>query len=124
MFGLESSDGFPGLFGIKREATLIARCVKNKTEVFVHWPEFIGLVEPKEVKWRVDGQPVATEWWTPSLDGKAVAAPAAIGFLKRLAGGRELVFSVGSFNKLPQSLSFPISGAENAIKPLRAACKW
>jgi type VI secretion system protein VasI len=76
------------------------------------------------VKWRVDAQPVAVEWWTPSVNGQAVFSPAAIPFLKKLIDGRELVLSVGAYNKLPESLSFPISSAESAIRPIREACKW
>src|SRR5262249_23128523 len=121
---LDSSDGLSGILGIKNKATLFARCRNNKTDVYVSWPEFIGIGDSKEVKWRVDGQPVAVEWWMPSADGQAVFAPAAVAFLKKLVGGQELVLSVGSFNKLPQALSFPISGADNAIKPVRDACKW
>ena len=122
---LDSSDKVSKDFGMAKPARLVVRCLKNQTEVYVHWPDFVGIAQSRQVKWRVDDQPIVTETWTDySSDGQAAFAPSPIPFLKKLLGGKELVFSLSTFSKVARTVTFPIVGSDEAIKPVRTNCKW
>ncbi|HZP98616.1 MAG TPA: type VI secretion system-associated protein TagO [Reyranella sp.] len=124
VLSLISSDAVLTDFGQQKHGGLFVRCRKNTTEVLIAWPSYLGSTEGHQVKWRTDKDPIVTEWWQPSTDGAAVFSSSAIPFAKKLLGRTELVVSLAPYSKGPQTLSFPISGLEAAIKPLREACKW
>lgn len=121
---LDSSDTVKPQYGRPEAATIIVRCLNNKTELYISWPEFLGVGRGIEVRWRADNMPITTEAWSPSTDGKAAFAPNPVAFLKKLADRNELLLSVAPFSKVATTLTFPIAGLEEALKPLRAACKW
>jgi len=122
--GLVSSDKIASGFGPMKEAYINFRCRKNLTEIYVVWPSYLGSGNSLSVKWRADGQPVATESWSPSSDGRAAFAPRPVDFAKKLLGKKELVFNIEPYNQGPQTVTFNIVGIDDAIKPLRAACNW
>ncbi len=121
---LDSSDTVKPQYGRAEAATIIVRCLNNKTELYIDWPEFLGVSRGIEVRWRADNMPITTEAWSPSTDGKAAFAPNPVAFLKKLADRSELLLSVTPFGKVATTLTFPVAGLEEALKPLRAACKW
>lgn len=121
---LDSSDTVKPQYGRPEAATIIVRCLNNKTELYISWPEFLGVGRGIEVRWRADNTPITTEAWSPSTDGKAAFAPNPVAFLKKLADRSELLLSVAPYSKVATTLTFPIAGLEEALKPLRAACKW
>lgn len=121
--GLLSSDKIGSGYGPMKEAYINLRCRKNVTEVYVVWPSYLGSGNSLSVKWRTDGQ-VVTEAWSPSSDGRAAFAPRPVEFAKKLFGKKELIFNIEPYNQGPQTVTFPIVGVEEAIKPLRAACNW
>lgn len=121
---LDSSDTVKLQYGRPEAATIIVRCLNNKTELYISWPEFLGVGRGIEVRWRADNTPITTEAWSPSTDGKAAFAPNPVAFLKKLADRSELLLSVAPYSKVATTLTFPIAGLEEALKPLRAACKW
>lgn len=124
VLGLTSTDQIKGSFGQSEGGALILRCSRNKTEAYIAWPEFLGIGRSIQVRSRVDKEPIATESWGASTDGKAAFAPNAVNFVKRLFGKGELVVSMEPYRGGPGTLSFPISGIESEIRPLREACKW
>jgi type VI secretion system protein VasI len=121
---LDSSDTVKPQYGQPETGTIIARCLNNKTELFIAWPEFLGVGRGIEVRWRTDNMPITTETWNPSSSGKAAFSPNPVAFLKKLADRSELLLSVAPFGKVATTLTFPVAGLEEALKPLRAACKW
>lgn len=121
---LDSSDTVSPQYGRPEAATIFVRCLNNKTEFFIAWPEFLGIGRGIEVRWRADNMPITTEAWSPSTDGKAAFSPNPVAFLKKLADRSELLLSVSPFGKVATTLTFPVAGLEEALKPLRAACKW
>ena len=88
------------------------------------WPGFLGINRSLEIKWRADNQPIVTEWWNPSSDGKAAFAANPIVLLKKLFGRNELIMSLKPYDQVASTLTFPIKGLEEAVKPLREVCKW
>jgi type VI secretion system protein VasI len=121
---LDSSETVKPQYGRPEAATIIVRCLNNKTELYIDWPEFLGVSRGIEVRWRADNMPISTEAWSPSTDGKAAFAPNPVAFLKKLVDRSELLLSVAPFGKVATTLTFPIAGLEEALRPLRAACKW
>ncbi len=124
VLSLESSDRVRSRYGQDEEGTIIVRCMKNRTELYIAWPGFLGISRSLEVKWRLDEQPVVTEWWSPSSDGKAAFVPNAVVFLKKIFSRNELIVSVKPYDQIASTLTFPVKGLEEAIKPLRETCKW
>jgi len=45
-------------------------------------------------------------------------------FIKLLMTGQTIVFRVTPFNESPLEFTMHLAGLEEALKPLRAACKW
>lgn len=114
---LASDNSEPG------SAAFYIRCLKGKTEVFATWPKYLG-ARAVAVRWRADEMPVRGERWSPASDGRAAFHPNPIQFVKSLSGKRELVLNMQPYNETASSLTFPIAGIDEAVKPIRAACKW
>jgi type VI secretion system protein VasI len=77
-----------------------------------------------QVRWKTDQDAIVTEAWQPSTDGKAVFAPNAVYFIKRLIGKSTFIVNLEPYNSAPSTLSFPIQGIGDEVRPLREACKW
>jgi type VI secretion system protein VasI len=104
-------------------AALGIRCSANKTELRVLWPKFLGL-RPIQVKWRIDDGPIVTERWNVSSDGTLAFANNPIDMSKKMFGKKELVTNIEAYGESGTTVSFRLSGLEEAIKPIREACRW
>jgi type VI secretion system protein VasI len=104
--------------------TLFLRCAEKKTSVFINWGVYLGL-DRTQMLTRLDTDPAQTGAWSVSTDSKAVFVLGSdIAFAKGLFGHGKLLAQVTPYGESPVMAQFPITNIEEAIKPLRDACKW
>ena len=127
---LESSDTVTDRFGGgRRVPSLIVRCKENTTSLYIiaggHY--LADIQGYGTVDYRVDDRP-ASEWsMEASTDNEALGlwtGRRAIPAVKNLFGGSSLSVRLTPFSESPLEFSFPITGLEEAIAPLRKACSW
>lgn len=102
---------------------LVARCKHNTTEVFIVWGAYLG-TDPTQVTHRVDGGVIRAEKWGVSTDGTATFTRQPVDFLKTLIGKKELVVRVTPYDAGPKTLTFDLSGTNDALKGIRSLCNW
>lgn len=108
---------------------LILRCHENTTSFYI---SFGGLHMADhgsygDVDLRVDKKPSKTYSMAESTDNKALGlwnGHRSIPAIKSMFRGKTLTIRATPFSESPVTLQFPISGLEEAIKPLREACTW
>lgn len=103
--------------------TLVMRCESNKTELFIDWGSFIT-TSTTAVTTRIDNEKAATNNWEMSSDNQASFAPNSISLVKKLTGKDTLLARITPYGENPYTVTFDITGLDNAIKPLREACNW
>ena len=102
---------------------LIARCMSDKTEVYIGWNEFLGS-DSSRVTLRVGDEPARVERWSHSTDDRATFAQSDIRLLKQMLNADRLVAQVTPYRESPITAIFPLTGLSDAIKPLRETCGW
>lgn len=108
----------------KGQPFLAVRCLKNRTEMLINWPKFLGS-RSHPVKWRIDDGPIVTERWSGSADGRAVFAANPIDTSKKMMGGKsEFVANVAGYGDTGTTVSFHLKGFDDAVKLIRAECRW
>jgi type VI secretion system protein VasI len=120
---LDASDTILNPYGQFTRPTLILRCSENKTNAFINWNMFLG-TDTIRVLNRIDKQKAKTRSWYISTDNKAIFAPKDIAFIKSLFGHEKLLQQLTPYSESPKTASFKIGGLQEAIKPLRKACRW
>lgn len=108
---------------------LIARCVENKTSMYV---DFDGAFMSDygsfgNVTLRADKEPAKTYSMNASTDHNALgvwSGGTAIPMLKSLLGKTALMVRATPHSESPLTFEFDISGMDEAIKPVREACRW
>lgn len=108
--------------------TLMIRCKENATNAYIVTgtkanPE-LGNYNSATARMRLDDGPTQSYLMSESTDGEALFLSQPIGKLKQWEGKKKLTFEFTPFNSSPQATSFAIVGIENALKPVRKACKW
>ncbi|AMO78045.1 hypothetical protein PcP3B5_46530 [Pseudomonas citronellolis] len=126
---LESNEPIQRRFGGSESADIYIRCQEKSTSMyFIYAGNFLSSIQGYgEVTYRVDDQKPVTREFEESTDNKALGlwnGGTAIPFIKRLFGKNLLTVRITPFNESPVTTQFQISGLEEAIKPLRAACGW
>lgn len=106
----------------KRPIYLTARCLSNKTEVYINWDDYLG--RKVSMTTRVGNKKAVTSRWGVSSDGKAAFHHKPIGLLKDMMEHNKFVAQVTPYNDSPVTAIFDISGLSNAIAPLRETCNW
>lgn len=125
--GLEASSG-KGKWG--EPVGLIARCVSNKTELYIGWNTYLGndggiYNNFKRVMVRIGDAPSKTMRWGLSTDSQATFAPGWAGTLiKQMMGVQRLVARVIPYNENPIVAEFDLTGIEDAMKPIMQTCGW
>lgn len=126
---LESSEPIQNRYRGITTADLYIRCQEKTTSLFfVYGDNFLSSIQGYgQVTYRIDAKPSSTKNMTESTDNKALGlwtGGSSIPFVKSMFGGENLVVRITPFNESPVTAQFQISGLEDAIKPLRAACGW
>ena len=101
----------------------VIRCEDKRTYAFVVWNEFVGTT-PK-VEYKTDKLPPKEQYWKSGTDGGSSFFPSrTIEFLKKMEGSSTLWAKVTPIGKAPLTAEFNVSGIEQALAPIREACKW
>jgi type VI secretion system protein VasI len=121
---LASTSTIDGQFGSAAQPYLYVRCKERKTEVFVVWDVYLGIGET-DVLNRLDDSPARTLEWSISTDYKATFYPGNdIAFARELQKHERLLLRVTPYGEKPVTATFDLAGLENAIEPLKKACRW
>jgi len=103
-------------------------CDKGRTRMLVQVPKTLVAGHRRSVSYRIDDKPpVKNSSWLESDDHSAVIVQdkaRAIKFAKELYGAKSLLFRIEDGNFGMTEMTFSIAGLEQAITPLRTACKW
>lgn len=125
---VESDEQIRKSFGGSETADLYIRCQEGKTSLyFVIADRFLATVEGYgKVDYRLDSEKPRSQEMDVSTDNKALGmwGASAISFAKKLIGHDSLVVRVTPYNESPVTATFKIAGLDEALKPLRAVCKW
>lgn len=125
---VDSLERLEGRFGLKDRARLLFTCREGKTSSYITFGgHFMSSLSGGTVTYRVDKRPAGKRRMTESTDHQALghwSALEAIPFARELYGANSLYIQATPHSESPVSAEFPVSGLEEALKPLQAACKW
>jgi type VI secretion system protein VasI len=112
--------------GMDKQVLLFIRCNKNETDFAIQTPRVIGggYGDGAQVKWKIDQGKISTEQWAVASNATAVFARQPVPMLKSMIGKTQLIVSVPSYDKAPETVTFNLAGLEDALKPIREQCKW
>jgi type VI secretion system protein VasI len=124
-----SEDVLHGGGGVTAVPSLELRCSENKTVAYLNFDGFFmaDIQGYERVTFRIDKNKAFSRDMNVSTNNKALgfwSGGASIAFIKSMFGGQTLVVRATPFNESPVTFSVKISGIEEAVKPLRKACKW
>ncbi|WP_392562486.1 type VI secretion system-associated protein TagO [Orbus sturtevantii] len=112
---------------------LVIRCKENKTVLYVGFGTFLGSDRITPIT-RVDTEKaVSNITWSISTDHEAMFYDGAWGgpgvkkttdFIKELSDKNKYFIQVTPYSESPVNTTFTLTGLDEAIKPLRAACGW
>lgn len=112
-----------------KNADLLLRCKENTTSAyFIFAGQFMSDIQGfGRIDYRVDDTKAKHVNARASTDNEALGlwnGGSAIPFIKGIMGGNSLYVRATPYNESMIEMTFPISGLEEAIKPLREACHW
>ena len=106
---------------------LIARCKKNKTDVYVNWNSYMGS-DKVPVAFRFGENQANQNSWSPSTDGTALFAPDYfhIKLLRRIVESESTKLTLRStpFHESPVTAVFDTTGAKESLMKLSQTCNW
>ena len=107
---------------------LIIRCERNITDMYIRFGRnyMSGHDDRhKTVAFRLDREKSSKKKFDNSIDKTAMFYPGSpITFIKKMMNHDWLYVRAVPYNENYVDGSFPITGLEDAIKPLREACNW
>jgi type VI secretion system protein VasI len=123
---LRSAHDIPGRYGNTVRLNLVLRCQENKTDVMVHFGgHFMSdHAGGGAVTYRIDRKPAQSARFSQSTNHESLFAPEPVALIKSLFGAQKLVIRAAPYNENAITAEFNVGGVENAVKPLREACKW
>ncbi|MFE0756328.1 type VI secretion system-associated protein TagO [Inquilinus sp. NPDC058860] len=126
---LTSSEPITDRLGQPSDLVLWIACRERKTSLWIHFGgQFMAdLNGGGEVTYRIDKAAAKTRSFEESNSNEALGlwnGIPAIAFIRELFGGTMLLIHATPFNENSVTAELPIAGLEEAIKPLREACRW
>lgn len=122
------STSYRDRFGNAKSVTLGIACRESETNLWLAFDEFMSDNSGGgKVTYRIDKAPAKAVDFTESSDNHGLGlwyGPSAIKFAKKLFGANNLLIRATPFSDSSIQVEFPITGLEEAIKPLRKACNW
>jgi type VI secretion system VasI family protein len=104
--------------------TLVLRCSRNQTDVYVNWSDYMGS-EEVSVTTRVGKGAARTRTWNTSTDNVATFYPGRpVEFIKELMSVDTLVLRATPYGESPITAVFEVRGLTEKAAPLQAACGW
>ncbi|MCV2877586.1 type VI secretion protein [Sedimentimonas flavescens] len=118
-----------GHFKGPQNITLLLRCKENTTSIFIatHCHLTSGHGGYGNVDIRLDDQKSFVSRMDDSTDNSALglwSGSRSIPLIKQMLGKERMLVRFTPFSESPVTAEFNISGLDEAIKPLREACKW
>lgn len=126
VFQLEAENRVANWLG-SAKPTLTVRCKEHQTEVYVITDSAAAVeydLDGATVRTRWDDEPAKSSVWSKSTDDKALFAPSAVAFIRKLPHARTLRVQYTPFNASPVIAEFDVRGFGDRIKDLAAACGW
>ncbi|WIX31230.1 type VI secretion system-associated protein TagO [Salinicola sp. JS01] len=125
----DSREPIKDRLGRQRKATLMLRCQENSTSLMLFFAEnfMSDLNQYGEVTLRIDDQQANVIRMDESTDHMLLGlwdGAAPVRMIRSLLGHDVLTVRATPFNGTPITAQFPLTGLEEAIKPLRDACHW
>lgn len=129
ILSVSSSDLIRDKFGRVGRGDLVLRCLENTTVLYVN---FAGNFMSDHgsygnVTYRIDDAEARTARMRESTNHESLglwSGGASIPVIKRMFGHDTLIVRATPYNESPVTITFPISGLSEEIKPLREACHW
>lgn len=126
---LITSDKIPGKYGKPTSATLHLRCNENETNAYIHFGgHFMADIQGYgRVRYRIDDDVARTVSMDESTNHESLGlwnGGSSIPFIKRMLNHDSMVVEATPFSESTMTMTFPIAGLEDAVKPLREACHW
>jgi type VI secretion system protein VasI len=125
---LESDNEIDGRFGATGKANVEILCREHKTDIYFTFAgAFLAEIEGYgDLTIRIDKTPARTIKMNESTDHKALGLWRGSGenFIKSMFGSQRMLVRVTPFNENAVTAEFNVKDLEQAIVPLRAACKW
>ena len=103
-------------------ATLYVGCVDGRTNVLIRWDEYLGMDTAVTVTHRLPPKPAVRASWLRG--GESTVAPDPIALLREMVAGTELVVRTTPYMSGPVTVTFDLTGAEEAIGKVAEACGW
>ncbi len=101
---------------------LIARCKSGETDLYIGWRDTINL-DPSVVT-RIGKQKAENSVWSMSADNNSTFHREPIKLLKSMLSADSFLAQTILFDGSTKTAIFSTSGLNNAIQPLREACRW
>ena len=128
VISVDAINAFADKYGRKYNATLNIRCMEKKTSVYVH---FGGIFVAEtggygDLTIRVDEKQAFKRKSNVATNNQSLGfwRGDGLGIAKSLLGGKSLLIAFTPYSESSQEVEFPIEGIDDAIKPVRAECKW
>lgn len=103
---------------------LVVRCSKGETDFYINWASFLG-TDSTSVTHRIGRAKAVKSSWLLSTDNKSTFFPGSpISALKAMISSDSFVANVTPYNENPVTATFDTTGAGEALKEIRTACKW
>ena len=103
------------------------RCKERKTDAYIITgmpPTVEYSVDTATVTLRLDKNPAFKVAALKSTDSEALFLPNTVALVKKISTAESMLFQFVPFNSSGQMTTFDVRGLVEAIKPVRAACKW
>lgn len=121
---IESTNNGTSIAGYPRKATLIVRCQGRERAFYINWPDYLGIDAPM-VTWKLDQGAVQRGYWPESSDGSAAGfwrGREAESMIAQIRQSTRLIVSMDNRRRVPQEITFDLTGADAAITEAFAAC--
>jgi len=112
----------------REKPSLMVRCREKHTNVYMvtGMPASVesGHLEGHTVRVRFDDAPAERQQWTESTDKEALFAPSAVQMARSISRSKTLRVEFTPFNASPAVVTFDVSGFNEHIGKVAAACGW
>ncbi len=102
-------------------AVLTIRCANRETEAYI---DTDTVLENGGVRVRFDNSAVIRQSWDRSASDKALFAPDAVAFARRLANTHILRFEFTPFEEPGRTVVFDVSGLDTKMQRVSDTCSW
>lgn len=121
---VSSKNTEPNSIGSPIRATLWARCMENKTNLFIGFDSYT--TDDQNVRYKIGDGSIKKQWMQTMRGGDGIgiwSGSKAIPFIKNLLDQQILVIAYDTYNG-PVEFTFDISGLKARIEPLATECGW